>query len=148
VLIDTNIALDVLLKRTSYYEKSARVLLLSEKKEIEAYISASAVTDVYYVTRKALQDKRAAIDLLRKLVSIVNVAAVTEGDVYQALESEWDDFEDSIQNTVGENLSAEYIITRNPQDFKSAYISVVTPEQFLSLYGYLNDIIDGGKTRG
>jgi predicted nucleic acid-binding protein len=111
-------------------------LLLSEKKEIEAYISASAVTDVYYIMRKALKDKHVAIDLLKKFVSIVNVATVTEDDVHQALESEWSDFEDSIQYVVGENLSAEYIITRNPQDFKGAYISVVTPEQFLSLHQY------------
>jgi hypothetical protein len=73
---------------------------------------------------------------LRKLVSIVNVAAVTEDDVYRALELEWGDFEDSIQHTVGENLSAEYIITRNPKDFQSAYISVITPEEFLNLRWY------------
>ena len=54
-----NIALDVLLKRTPHYEKSARVLILSEKREIDAYISASAVTDIYYITRKALTDLNA-----------------------------------------------------------------------------------------
>ena len=39
VLIDTNIALDVLLKRVPHYEKSAGVLVLSEKREIDADIS-------------------------------------------------------------------------------------------------------------
>ena len=130
-LIDTNIVLDVLLKRTPHYEKSARILVLSEKREIEAYISASAVTDIYYIICKALKDKRAAIDLLRKLVNIVKVAAVTSDDVRQALELEWEDFEDSIQYMVGVNVPAEYIITRNPQDFKRGSISVLTPDEFL-----------------
>ena len=132
VLIDTNIALDVLLKRTPHYEKSAKVLVLSEKREIDAYISASAVTDIYYITRKALTDKRATIDLLRKLVNVVNVAAVTDNTVHRALELEWNDFEDSIQYVAGESLLVEYVITRNPQDFERGSISAVTPEEFLS----------------
>ena len=131
VLIDTNIALDVLLKRTPHYEKSAKVLVLSEKREIDAYISASSVTDIYYITRKALKDKSAVIDLLRKLVNVVNIADVTGDIVHKALELGWDDFEDSIQYVAGENLLIEYIITRNPQDFESSAISAVTPENFL-----------------
>ena len=131
VLIDTNIALDVLLKRTPHYEKSAKVLVLSEKREMDAYISASSITDIYYITRKALKDKSAAIDLLKKLVNVVNVADVTGDTVHKALELGWDDFEDSIQYVAGENLLIEYIITRNPQDFERSSISAVTPDDFL-----------------
>jgi len=131
VLIDTNVALDVLLKREPYYEKSAGVLVLSEKREIDAYISASAVTDIYYITRKALKDKRSTIDLLRKLVNVVNVAAVTSDNVRHALELEWDDFEDSVQYMAGENLLVEYVITRNTRNFERGSISAVTPEEFL-----------------
>ena len=131
VLIDTNIALDVLLKRIPHYEKSAKVLVLSEKREIDAYISASAVTDIYYITRKVLQDKRNTIDLLRKLINVVNVAAVTGDNVRHALELEWDDFEDSLQYMVGENLPVEYIITRNLRDFEHGSIKAITPEEFL-----------------
>jgi len=134
VLIDTNVALDVLLKRMPHYEKSAGVFVLSEKKEIEAYISASAVTDIYYITFKALKNKLATIDLLRKLVNIVSVAAVTDDNVRLALELEWDDFEDSIQYMAGENLMVEYVITRNPKDFERGSISAVTPEEFLSRF--------------
>ena len=134
VLIDTNIALDVLLKREPHYEKSAGVLVLSEKREIDAYISASAVTDIYYITRKAMKDKHATVDLLRKLVNVVNVAAVTGDNVRHALDLEWDDFEDSIQYMAGENLLVEYIVTRNPQDFKHGSILTVTPEEFLSYF--------------
>ena len=43
----------------------------------------------------------------------------------------WDDFEDSVQFTVGEGLSVEYIVTRNTQDFSSGHIPAVTPEQFI-----------------
>ena len=131
VLVDTNIALDVLLKRIPHYEKSAKVLVLSEKKVIDAYISASAITDIYYIIRKTLKDKRATIDLLKKLINVVNVASVTDNTVHQALELEWSDFEDSIQYAVGESLLVEYFISRNPHDFRQGLISVLTPEEFL-----------------
>ena len=44
VLIDTNVILDVLLRREQFLEKSASIMLLSEKKIIDGYVSASAVT--------------------------------------------------------------------------------------------------------
>jgi hypothetical protein len=43
---------------------------------------------------------------------------------------EWDDFEDSVQYVVGEDLAVDYIITRNIKDFVSGSIPAVTPEQF------------------
>jgi predicted nucleic acid-binding protein len=98
---------------------------------IDAYISASAVTDIYYITRKTLSDKRVSTDLLRKLLNVVNVAAVTDNTVRKALELEWSDFEDSIQYVAAESLLVEYIITRNPHDFERSSISTVTPEEFL-----------------
>jgi hypothetical protein len=45
----------------------------------------------------------------------------------------WDDFEDSVQFTVGEGLSVDYIVTRNTQDFSPGSIPAVTPEQFIQI---------------
>jgi len=58
---------------------------------------------------------------------------VTDEDIYKALDLTWDDFEDSVQFTVGEGLSADYIVTRNTQDFSSGHIPVVTPKAFLQI---------------
>jgi predicted nucleic-acid-binding protein len=51
-LIDTNIVLDVLLKREQFMEKSSNVMLLSEKKIIDGFVTASAITDIFYITEK------------------------------------------------------------------------------------------------
>ena len=45
-LIDTNVILDVLLKREPFYKSCASVLTLARRKEIELYVSASAITDI------------------------------------------------------------------------------------------------------
>jgi predicted nucleic acid-binding protein len=135
VLIDTNVALDVLLDRRPYSETSMRVLVLSEKRRIRGFISASAITDIYYLTRKAFQSKEAAISLLKKLTETVSIASVNENHIHEALDLNWNDFEDSIQYVAGKNANAEYIVTRNTQDFHCLDMKIVSPENFLKIIG-------------
>ena len=132
VLIDTNVVLDVLLKRHPFYENSFVISQLANLKRITGYVSASAVTDIFYISAKKL-GKKAAKEAIKQLLQIYYPATVTDEDIYHALDLTWDDFEDSVQFTVGEGLSADYIVTRNTQDFSSGHIPVVTPEAFLQI---------------
>jgi predicted nucleic acid-binding protein len=130
VLIDTNIALDILLNRSTFYANSAAVFVLAEKKIISGYVSTTSITDIFYITRKDL-GKINARNAIKHLLNVFFPATVTGSDIYKALELEWDDFEDSVQFAVGESLSVDYIVTRNTQDYSSGTIAAVTPEQFL-----------------
>lgn|GEM_PF-6722094 len=49
-----------LLEREPYFENVAKIMVLSERNHIESYISASAVTDVYYIALKVLASKTRA----------------------------------------------------------------------------------------
>ena len=133
LLIDTNVVLDILLRRELYYKNAAKIAVLSEKSHINCYVSASAVTDVYYIAYKELKNKGAAIDLLKKLFNAFRIATVSEASIYEALDLEWDDFEDCVQYTVGRNVNVDYIITRNPKDFDKSQIDVISPEAFLDM---------------
>jgi predicted nucleic acid-binding protein len=130
VLIDTNIILDVLLDRQPYSQDSAKIVVLSEKGIIESYVSASAITDIYYITQKTYKDTQTTIGLIKKIVQIVSIATITEDNICRALELEWTDFEDSVQYIVGESISADYLITRNACDFSNSSIKIVTPSSF------------------
>ncbi|MDR1270508.1 MAG: PIN domain-containing protein [Planctomycetaceae bacterium] len=133
VLIDTNIILDVLLNRQPYCRNAAKIVVLSEKEIIESYISASAITDIYYITQKMYKDKQKTIDLIKKILEVVSIATITGNNIYQALDLEWNDFEDSVQYIVGESVSADYIVIRNVNDFNNSTIKIVTPEQFIDI---------------
>jgi len=132
VLIDTNVVLDVLLNSAGFIENSRSLLDLAEQKRFTGYISASAVTDIFYISQKKL-GKKAAREAIKHLLHIYYPATVTDKDIYKALDLTWDDFEDSVQFTVGEGLSADYIVTRNIKDFSSGHIPAVTPEQFMQI---------------
>jgi len=133
VLIDTNVILDVLLERKPYYENAARINVLCEKGYINGYISASAVTDIFYVAKKELKNKDTVAELLKNVLRTTRIASVTESDINEALNLRGDDFEDSVQYVIGESISAEYIITRNPKDFVNSRIKAVSPNEFLSI---------------
>jgi len=78
--------------------------------------------------------------MVKRMLKVFYPATVTDKNIYQALEMEWDDFEDSVQFTVGNDLSVDYIVTRNIKDFSSSSIDVVTPEQFIKTITDLNEL--------
>ena len=96
MLIDTNIILDFLLQRKPYYKNAAKINILSEKRYINSYISASAITDIFYIAKKELKNKDTVLKLLKNLLKTTRIASVTEGNIYEALDLGWDDFEDSV----------------------------------------------------
>jgi len=130
ILIDTNVALDILIHRQPWYINSALIFSLTKQNLFQSYISASAVTGIFYLAQKDL-GKKTTKEVLKKMLQVFKPATVTDDHIYQALDLDWDDFEDSIQYIVGESFSADYIVTRNIQDYASSSISAVTPEQFL-----------------
>lgn len=100
LLIDANVVLDVLIKREPFFEKSAEALKLSSRKDVEEFVSASAITDIYYIVYKALKDREAAKGLISKLLKVVSVAAVSSDEINEAIKQDWADFEDAVQYSV------------------------------------------------
>lgn len=59
LLIDTNVILDVLLKREPFVGNAAKILQLIERQNVQEYVSTSAITDIYYIACRQLHDKLA-----------------------------------------------------------------------------------------
>ena len=133
VFLDTNVILDILMERESYFQASYESLkkLLTEGAEL--FLSASAVTDIYYLLRKALGDRAEAIAALDTLLHLVGIADVRSTDIQKALTSDVYDFEDAVLVEVAARYSADLILSRNTKDFKKSQIQVQSPDQFSGL---------------
>ena len=66
IVLDTNILLDIVEKREPYFSDSYQIFIKSAERKIEAIISASSVTDIYYVTRKNCKSAEQAIGFIRR----------------------------------------------------------------------------------
>jgi len=131
VLIDTNIVLDVMLKREPFYDDATAVLNLAKRDIVYEYVTSSAITDIYYISYRQIKDKQRVRGLLKNLLTIVSVACVSEKEIMNAIDAEWNDFEDSVQYSVALLQNMDAIITRNPNDYKNSQIPVWIPEQAL-----------------
>lgn len=134
VMFDTNIILDILLNRQPFCELSARVVDLSATRVIKGYVSASAVTDIYYLAYKGIRDKEKVCILLERLLQIVSIAGVTEAEIMAAIKSDWNDFEDAVQYFTAQSIEASYIVTRNKKDYMAGEIKAIEPQAFLDLF--------------
>ena len=134
LLIDTNVVLDVLLRREPFSKTAAEVLNLTQRDEVREYVSASAITDIYYIANKQMKDRDAVRDLLKRLLMVVSVVAVSEREIQNALNLAWGDFEDSVQYSVALLNEMDGIVTRNPSDYQEANMRIWLPEQALELF--------------
>ena len=132
ILVDTNIVLDVLAKREPHYTTSAAVWTLVEQGEVEGRLAAHTVTTLYHLIAKHLGQPEATLNIT-KLIKVFDVATVDGDVINKALTLAWKDFEDAVQMAAAFQAQVNYLITRNPKDFKTELVRVLPPGSLLAL---------------
>lgn len=134
VFLDTNLILDILLKNKDLYEESKNVLTLQESNNIDFFISAASATDIYYVLNKRLKDSALTKQYILNLLDVVSIAGVDETCIRNAINSSWNDFEDSVQHEISLQIQADYIVTRNLSDISASFVPAISPGNFIKLF--------------
>ena len=132
IFIDTDILLDVLAERMAFYPPASRLWTLAEKRKIRAFISAISFNNIFYIVRK-ISGKEKAKEALSLLRDIFQIVPVDKDIISLALEAPMDDFEDAVQYFCARKINANYIITRNAQDFPYPKPIPLTADEFLVL---------------
>ena len=130
VLIDTNVVLDVLCKRESFYEDAARIMKYCEVNKITGVISALTIPNIVYIMRKEL-DAQKTRDVIEKLQLVFTIVDLKAGDIKKALSMDFKDFEDALQSACASRIKADYIITRNIRDFVNSKVTAIKPTELL-----------------
>ena len=130
VLIDINILLDVLQMREPFYEASARLLALVETGQVKGYIAAHSITTLFYLIQKDQSSAQARANIT-SLLQFLEIAPVDQNTIEQALNLDYQDFEDAVQMISALQCKAEYLITRNVADYQPALLPVIQPVDFL-----------------
>lgn len=133
ILIDINIILDVLQKREPFYEHSAQVLASAETGRIIGAVAGHTITTLFYLLEI---DKNAGLArvAVTELLKILRVAGIDQQTIEQGLSLAYEDFEDAVQMMSAAQFGADYLITRNPKDYKEGPVSTLTPVEFLALF--------------
>ncbi len=132
-MFDTNIIIDYLADRAPFADHAEKMFDLCEQDALCGVLTASAVTDVYYVMRK-IAGREKTLENIKLLLSVFEVAEVGKNDLLRAAESPMTDYEDALVAVCAKRVKAEYIVTRNIEDFKKSPVCPITPEAFLAQY--------------
>jgi len=131
LFIDTKIVIDLLSHREPFFEESAILFSLADKKQIELSVSALTIANTSYTLLRQMNSNKAK-SVLRKLKLIVNILPLDDKIVGLALNDEtFLDFEDGLQYFTAIENQQEIIITRNLKDFKNSRIPTMTAKQFI-----------------
>ncbi|MCL2204168.1 MAG: PIN domain-containing protein [Defluviitaleaceae bacterium] len=130
-MLDTNIVIDILSGRDGYQE-SLQIIKYCELGKITCFVSAVTVTDVMYILRKHIAPNLVR-ETVKTLLLIIDVACVLKGDIKSAFVSEVKDYEDAVQSACAKRINADYIVTRNLNDFKMSSITAVSPREALEI---------------
>lgn len=133
ILIDTNVLLDYLLTREPFYEEAREVILTCTEGETKGCIAAHSISNMFYILRKDY-DAKERREILSNLCTIFDVEGIDKAKLLSGLHNEdFSDFEDCLQMECAKAYNAEYIVTRNTDDYRSSEIKAILPKEYLKL---------------
>lgn len=132
LLIDTNVILNMVFKRCGF-DDAVQLFRKIKESNNNAFITASTVTDLFYIIRKEMHDTDKTYVVMENIFKLVGILAVTEEDIHLAFEQKWKDFEDCVQYTTAKNNRMDYIVTGNHKDYEDSSLAVLSPKDCIEL---------------
>ena len=105
ILVDTNIIIDALANREPYADDAKRIMEKCAAREITGILAAHSIPNLFYILRKNFSQEERRF-LLKNLCEIFQEECAVES-------------------------MADYIVTRNPADFKHSRVKVILPDELL-----------------
>jgi len=133
IFLDTNILVDTIVERQNkaQTESSRKILLLTMVPQFQLFMSALSIPTISYLLKGVKPGDRKSI--IRNLCAHVTVLPTNEEQVKDALDGDFIDIEDGMQNACASENGCDIIVTRNLKDFTKASLPVMDPETFLAV---------------
>lgn len=132
IFIDTNIFLDLILKRPNYQE--ALIILNSVEKGIfEGAILDITMLNIDYIAKKQVQDVKSFLNIVNSLFQVIGLDNHT---IKEALEMSQNDLEDTLQYLACIKSKCSLIITNDTNFHKNTKqdIEILSSKNFLDKY--------------
>jgi len=129
VFIDTNIFLDLILKRT-FYKEAMLLFNAIEQKIFRGYILDITILNIDYIAKKQITDIREFLDIINQTCVITGAS---NSMIRDALAIDNSNLEDNLQYLMAKESRCEIIITNN-KNFYSKDIEILSSLEFLDRY--------------
>ena len=135
VLLDTNVILDVLQKRSPWFDDGKEIFLAVANKQIDGFVTAKEIADIHFFSQKQFQGEENIDSKVRKIISgilaLFGIVDTLGEDCQNALGIENNDYEDAIMITSAQRAGIDLIVTRNTEHFIQSPAPISTPADFV-----------------
>ena len=129
IFIDTNIFLDLILKREDY--KSALMIFDAIEQNIfEGVVLDITILNIDYIANKQVKEIRDFLLLINKNFT---VKGASNALIEEALRVNNSDLEDNLQYVIAKNSRVELIVT-NDKKFHKGILPIMTSKEFVDKY--------------
>ena len=131
VLIDVNVALDVILQRQPWLDDSKGVWDACHRMRITGHLVATGLTNLFYISRRVIgtAKARAGVHICLATFEIVPIGRL---ELEQADAMAGSELEDNLSLACALAAGLDAIVTRDPTGFATSPIRVMRPAELLA----------------
>lgn len=131
ILLDTNVVLDALFNRPPWGADAKAIWQAHQQGMVTAYVSATTVTDVFYIGRKqsGIASAKAGVKTCLDQLHMIDVGFA---ELAAAYGRGGGDFEDDVQIACAQTAGLDYIITRDVAGFTGSPVPAILPNDFVA----------------
>lgn len=121
------------LDRTAFVDRSGAVVEWCQQTPGSALIAWHTVSNIYYMLRAARSDAKGR-EFVADLLRFTDVCSGGNEALRRALTMQMDDFEDALQVAAAISGGADFVITRNVNDYRNSIIQPMAPSEFVARF--------------
>lgn len=126
IFVDTNIFLDLILKR-DFFREALLIFNAIEKKVFLGAILDITLLNIDYISKKQVKDIRDFLKLVNKNFTVIGAS---NDMIREALDIENEDLEDTLQYLGAKELQCDCIVT-NDKSFYKSEIKILSSHEFV-----------------
>jgi len=135
IFFDTNILIDLLIKRMPSYTSVAAITDIALKRKDTIVISNLSIVNAHYIVKRITGVQETALrTALHNICTSCEIAPFTPNITMKSLVSAFKDFEDATQYFCAIENGCEVIVTNNEKDFNLSTLPVMNATEFLGAY--------------
>lgn len=135
IFIDTNILIDLLIKRQPSYSSVARMFDIALERKDTIVVSNLSIVNAHYVVKKIAGVQEEVLRMtLHNICTTCEVVPLNVGVTVKSLVSAFKDFEDATQYYCALENGCDLIVTNNEKDFDHSSLPVMNAAEFLISY--------------
>jgi hypothetical protein len=119
-------------EREPFVNEADKIIQCCSTHTVTGCIAAHSVPNIFFILRKdySAEERKS---MLLDICSTMNVIGIDKEKLISSLtDNGFDDIEDCLQAECAASIDADYLVTRNIDDFSTSTIPAILPKDFLA----------------